>query len=70
MHDPLISNDEHGMRVRLREQMQVYSYQYKQAADTFGKERVALSGKVGGMKDDICIALQLACYFSDLDSRG
>lgn len=49
---------------RLREQMHIYSLQFKQAADTFGKTRVALNGKVGGMKDDVVIALQLAIYYS------
>lgn len=40
------------------------SFQYKAAANAFGKQRVALSGKVGGMKDDVAIALQLAIYYS------
>ena len=49
---------------RLRDQLHIYSLQFKQAADTFGKTRVALNGKVGGMKDDVVIALQLAIYYS------
>ena len=49
---------------RLREQMHIYSLQFKQAANNFGKTRVALNGKVGGMKDDVVIALQLAIYYS------
>ena len=28
----------------------IYSFQYKAAANAFGKQRVSLSGKVGGMK--------------------
>ena len=36
----------------------------KTGAGLFGKQRVALCGKVGGMKDDVCIALQLAVYYS------
>jgi hypothetical protein len=43
--------------------------QVKQAANTFQKERIALSGKIGGMKDDVCICLQLACYFTQLESQ-
>ena len=62
--DSIISQDPNGCLRRLREQLGIYSFQYKAAADTFGKQRVALSGKVGGMKDDVCIALQLAVYFS------
>ena len=69
MHKPLVSKDERGIRLRLREQMEVYSYQFKIGTTTFQRDRVALSGKVGGMKDDICICLQLACYFTQLESQ-
>ena len=66
---PLVSRDPAGMAARLREQMEVYSYQFKAAQTTFQKEQVAVSGKVGGMKDDICICLQLACYFTQLERQ-
>ena len=56
-------------RIRLREQMETYSAQYKQAADTFGKDKISLSGKVGGMKDDVCICLQLAAYYTQLETQ-
>jgi hypothetical protein len=69
MHKPLVSKDERGLRLRLREQMEVYSYQFKIGTTTFQRDRVALSGKVGGMKDDICICLQLACYFTQLETQ-
>ena len=69
VHKPLVSRDERGMLLRLREQMEVYSDQFKLGANTFQKDRVALSGKVGGMKDDICIALQLACYYTNLEAQ-
>ena len=32
------------------------SLQFKEAANVFGKGRAALSGKVGGMKDDVVSA--------------
>ena len=63
--EPLLSADPVGNRRRLREQMIIYSFQYKAAANAFGKQRVSLNGKVGGMKDDVCIALQLAIYYSN-----
>ena len=66
---PMISRDPRGVAVRLREQMEVYSYQFKQAQNSFQKDVVALSGKVGGMKDDICICLQLACYFTQVERQ-
>ena len=36
--------------LKLKEQMNIYSYQFKDAKDTFGSGRVALSGKVSAMK--------------------
>ena len=51
----------------MKEQLSVYSFRYKAAQNVFGKQQVALCGKVGGMKDDIVIALQLAIYFSKDD---
>lgn len=69
IRNPLFSNDPQGMRIRIREQMETYSMQVKAPPDTFGKERIALSGKVGGMKDDVCICLQLAAYYTQLESQ-
>lgn len=66
MRNPLVSRDPKAVRVKLREQMEIYSYQFKTAITTFQKDAVAISGKVGGMKDDICICLQLACYFTQV----
>ena len=66
VENPLISNDPRGMRLKLREQLETYSYQVKLAQNTFQKDRIALSGKVGGCKDDICICFQLACYFTQI----
>ena len=63
------SADPDGVRIRLREQMETYSAQYKQAPDTFGKDKISLSGKVGGMKDDVCICMQLAAYFTQLETQ-
>ena len=62
--NPLLSEDPTAARRRIQEQMKVYSFQFKQAVNCFGKQRVALCGKVGGMKDDVVIALQLAVYYS------
>ena len=60
----LVSRDPSLLRARLKEQLQVYSYQFKQAHNSFGRDAVALSGKIGGMKDDIVICLQLGILFS------
>ena len=65
----LISSNEHECKIRLREQMEVYGFQFKAPANPFQKERVSLSGKIGGMQDDVCICLQLACYFTQLEEQ-
>ena len=65
----VVSRNEHDMRTLLREQMEIYGYQTKLPANTFQKERIALSGKIGGMQDDICICLQLACYFTQIGEQ-
>ena len=66
----LHSRDRVGMMVRLRQQLEVYSYQFKQAANTFGTDRVAISGKIGGMKDDLCICLQLGAYWTSVHAAA
>jgi len=63
----VVSRDPRASLVRLREQLEIYSYQFKQATNTFGKNQVALSGKVGGMKDDLCICLQLGVYWTSAE---
>ena len=45
VHPELHSRDKISALVRLREQLEIYSYQFKQAPNTFGADRVALSGK-------------------------
>jgi hypothetical protein len=59
-----VSNDTKGNKLKLREQMYIYSYQYKTANSIFGRDKMALSGKVGGMKDDMCLSLQMCIYHS------
>ena len=61
---PLISEDPEANLRRLHEQLTVYSLQFKEAHNVFSKTRAALSGKVGGMKDDVVIAMQLGIYYS------
>ena len=65
--ETLQSRDAGGLKARLRDQLGVYSYQFKQAINTFGTDRIALSGKVGSMKDDLCICLQLGVYWTSVE---
>ncbi len=61
----LISNDPLTARRRLKEQLEIFSFQFKSPENVFQKGRFALSGKVGGMKDDIVICLQLGLYWTE-----
>lgn len=65
--DALVSREPERNLARLRDQMEVYGYQFKAASNTFTKEKIALSGKVGGMKDDLCICLQLGVYWTNVE---
>jgi 16S rRNA G1207 methylase RsmC len=61
---PMLSEDPDANARRLHEQLTVYSLQFKEAHNVFSKTRAALSGKVGGMKDDVVMAMQLGIYYS------
>ena len=61
----LVSRDPQEVRRRLREQLEIYSLQFKVPENAFQKGRYALSGKVGGFKDDIVICLQLGIYWTE-----
>ncbi len=61
----LVARDPQEARRRLREQLEIYSLQYKSPETVFQKGRVALSGKVGGFKDDLVICLQLGLYWTE-----
>lgn len=63
----LISRDAPGALVKLREQLEVYSYQFKDGETPFSKQQMSLGGKIGGMRDDIAICAQLVVYWSGLE---
>lgn len=63
----LISRDPDAARTKLRDQLEIFSFQWKTAETVFQQDRCALSGKVGGMKDDVVMALMLGVYFTQLD---
>ena len=61
----LVSRNPQETRRKLREQLEIYSLQFKTADTVFQKNKFALSGKVGGFKDDIVICLQLGIYWTE-----
>jgi hypothetical protein len=58
------------INTHVEDQLRIYSMQSKHSQNVFGKGRQALSGKVGGMKDDVAIALQLGIYYSTKNNCG
>ena len=50
--------------------MGIYSYQFKAAATCFNRDQACISGKVGGMKDDICICLQIGIMYTSPGSAA
>lgn len=68
--EAFISNDEASMKKLLREELETYSYQFKSASTIFSRDQCALSGKVGGMRDDMAIALQLAVYWTSIEASA
>jgi hypothetical protein len=65
IYKPLLSEDPAANAKRLHEQLTIYSLQFKEANNVFSKTRASLSGKVGGMKDDVVIAMQLGIYYTN-----
>ena len=63
--DEIVSVEPTSNKKLLQEEMKIYSYQFKSAATVFNKDQCALSGKVGGMCDDLAILLQLAIYWTN-----
>jgi len=61
--DNFVSSTPENIKQLLREELEMYSYQFKEAASVFQKSQVALSGKIGGSKDDLCVLLQLSVYW-------
>ena len=61
----IVSRNPQEIRRKIREQLEIYSMQFKTADSVFQKNKCALSGKVGGFKDDIVICMQLGIYWTE-----
>jgi hypothetical protein len=61
-----VSRDGAAMKRLLMEELETYSYQFKSASSIFSRDQCALSGKVGGMRDDLAIVFQLAVYWTNI----
>ena len=67
--ESLVSSDPKGTRIRLREELEIYCQQVKAAESVFQKDRIALSGKIGGLQDDLAICLQWMAYMTQLEDQ-
>lgn len=59
-----VSKEADRLKKLLLSELEIYSYQWKSAATVFAKDRCSLSGKVGGMKDDLVVLLCLSCFWT------
>jgi hypothetical protein len=55
-----------SMKDMLQDQMLRYHWEKKDANDSLGKDRYALTGKIGNKQDDLLIALSMALYWSPI----
>jgi hypothetical protein len=58
-----------SMRALLEEQMLRYHWEAKPAPDAMGRDRYALTGKVGNKQDDLLIAFSMCLYWGRAAAR-
>lgn len=49
--------------MELRNQLERYHWEIKQARDSFGKRRITMTGKMGGAQDDLYVALAMLAFW-------
>lgn len=47
----------------LRQQLERYHWEVKEAKDAFGKRRITMTGKMGGAQDDLYVALAMLAFW-------
>lgn len=52
-----------SQKATLREQMERYHWEKKAAVDNFGKDRFAITAKMGSLQDDLLIATLMVLYW-------
>lgn len=70
MGGDFVSRDPGAIKRLLVEELETYSYQFKSASTIFSRDQCALSGKVGGMRDDLAILFQLAIYWTGVATNA
>ena len=52
-----------NIKLLLEEQMRRYHWERQKAKDNFGKDRIAITGKVGSKQDDLIISVMMVAYW-------
>jgi hypothetical protein len=60
-HD--FASHSNGMKGAIGAQLRNYKFEFKPPKDAFGKVRMVLSGKSNNMSDDLCLVLQMLCFW-------
>lgn len=56
-------DDASKIEQELRQQFERYHWEIKEAKDNFGKKKIAMTGKMGGAKDDLYVAVAMLAYW-------
>jgi hypothetical protein len=57
------------IRVELQEELQLYHWETEMAKDNFGRDRIVLTGKIGGRQDDLYMAFAMAIFWGKVIER-
>lgn len=57
------ADDTKKIEDELRQQFERYHWEVKEAKDNFGKKKVTMTGKMGGAKDDLYVAVAMLAYW-------
>lgn len=59
----------HKAKLELREQLERYHWEVLKAKDVFGKEKIAMTGKMGGAQDDMYVAFAMTAYWGKVHKK-
>lgn len=52
-----------AIKMELRNQLERYHWEIKQARDSFGKRRITMTGKMGGAQDDLYVSTAMLAFW-------
>lgn len=63
------NGDTRAIKDELRLQLERYHWEIEAPTTSFGREKVTLTGKMGGLQDDLYIATAMAMYWGRVNER-